>query len=355
MPVKIVIDAGHGGYDPGATYQGRNEKDDTLNLALAVGEILRQDGYDVVFTRTEDVYDSPSQKARIANESGADFFVSIHRNSSPTPNQYNGVQTLVYDNSGIKQTMAENVNNELEKLGFRNINVPARPNLTVLRRTNMPAILVEAGFINSDVDNQLFDSKFNEIAEAIARGISKTIQDANIQAMAPQNPVRTMYVNAMANMISNDRDVNGAVDVNDDLSMPDDRNENLSAPNDIPDAPSDPNIVMVGDDNPDPDNMDSNNPNNVGNGIADDRIDTPANGNNNMTYYQVLVGVYDNFGAARYQLNRLINEGYYAEIYEQGARYQLRVGRYEDIEEAISAQRQLRDAGYNTLIVRGDI
>ena len=73
MAVKIVIDAGHGGYDAGATYNGRREKDDTLALALAVGEILEAQGYDVVYTRTDDVYDSPVQKARIGNESGADF------------------------------------------------------------------------------------------------------------------------------------------------------------------------------------------------------------------------------------------------------------------------------------------
>ena len=106
MAVKIIIDAGHGGYDSGAVYNGRLEKDDNLRLALAVGEILKNDGYDVVYTRTEDVYDSPTQKARIGNESGADFFVSIHRNSSPTPNSLNGVQTLVYDLNGIKAEMA---------------------------------------------------------------------------------------------------------------------------------------------------------------------------------------------------------------------------------------------------------
>ena len=178
MAVKIVIDAGHGGYDAGATYNGRREKDDTLALALAVGEILEAQGYDVVYTRTDDVYDSPVQKARIGNESGADFFVSIHRNSSPTPNQYNGVQTLIYNNAGLKATMAENVNKELEQVGYRNINVVERPDLAVLRRTRMPAILVEAGFINSDVDNNLFDTKFSETAEAIARGIDETIRDA---------------------------------------------------------------------------------------------------------------------------------------------------------------------------------
>ena len=108
----------------------------------------------------------------------AQISVSIHRNSSPTPNQYNGVQTLIYNNAGLKATMAENVNKELEQVGYRNINVVERPDLAVLRRTRMPAILVEAGFINSDVDNNLFDTKFSETAEAIVRGIDETIRDA---------------------------------------------------------------------------------------------------------------------------------------------------------------------------------
>ena len=60
--------------------------------------------------------------------------------------------------------MAENINSALEDVGFKNLGVKARPGLVVLRRTKMPALLVEAGFINSDSDNQLFDEKFNEIA-----------------------------------------------------------------------------------------------------------------------------------------------------------------------------------------------
>ena len=58
----IVIDAGHGGFDNGAMYQGRKEKDDNLRLALAVGQILEQQGYDVIYTRTTDVYQSPYEK-----------------------------------------------------------------------------------------------------------------------------------------------------------------------------------------------------------------------------------------------------------------------------------------------------
>ena len=87
----------------------------------------------------------------------------------------NGVQTLVYDKSGIKYELAQNINNELEKLGFRNINVEERPGLAVLRRTQMPAVLVETGFINNDYDNYLYDYNFEAIASAIADAVGETI------------------------------------------------------------------------------------------------------------------------------------------------------------------------------------
>ena len=175
MAAKIMIDAGHGGYDNGASYEGRLEKNDNLNLALALGDELERRGYDVEYTRTTDVYDSPVRKAQKGNESGADYFISLHRNSSPEPNGYNGVQTLVYDRSGIKYELAQNINNELEKLGFRNINVDERPGLAVLRRTQMPAVLVETGFINNDYDNYLYDYNFEAIAAAIADAVDETI------------------------------------------------------------------------------------------------------------------------------------------------------------------------------------
>ena len=77
MPYSIMMDAGHGGRDPGAVYNGRQEKDDALRLTLAVGEILQNNGIDVQYTRTTDVYQTPYEKAMEANRAGVDFFVSI--------------------------------------------------------------------------------------------------------------------------------------------------------------------------------------------------------------------------------------------------------------------------------------
>ena len=91
----VVIDAGHGGANPGAVYGGRREKDDVLALSMEVGNILERNGVDVYYTRTSDVYESPAQKTEEANAVRGDYFVSIHRNSSPYPNQYTGVESLV--------------------------------------------------------------------------------------------------------------------------------------------------------------------------------------------------------------------------------------------------------------------
>ena len=71
--------------------------------------------------------------------------------------------------------MARNINNQLEDAGFKNLGVDERKNLVVLKRTKMPAVLVEAGFINNDKDNYLFDEEFDSIAQAIADGILESI------------------------------------------------------------------------------------------------------------------------------------------------------------------------------------
>ena len=174
----VVIDPGHGGSNPGAVYMGRQEKDDVLALSLAVGQILEDNGVQVYYTRTTDIYESPTQKALEGNAAGADYFVSIHRNASPYPNQYTGIETLVYNRYGEAARLARNINARLEQIGFVDHAVNERTDLVVLNRTDMPAVLVEVGFINTDADNQLLDERFYDVAQAIADGILQTIQSA---------------------------------------------------------------------------------------------------------------------------------------------------------------------------------
>lgn len=207
--VKIVIDAGHGGSDTGAVYNGRQEKNDALKLALAIGKILSGHGIDVSYTRTTDIYHSPYEKAMIGNNAGADLFISIHRNAAQKPDTGTGIETLVYADQGIAAQLARNINNKLEATGFKNRGVIERPELTVLKRTAMPAVIVEAGFLNNAADNQLFDAKLNQIAQAIADGILITL---GAQPPKPQKLYRVQvgayknsdYANQLANRLAGD-------------------------------------------------------------------------------------------------------------------------------------------------------
>ncbi len=192
MP-KIILDAGHGGYDNGAAYNGRREKDDNLSLALAVGEILSESGIEVGYTRVDDVYQSPVEKARLANQLDGDFLVSIHRNSSPMPNTYSGVQSLIFKEGGIMSQMAANINRELSGVGYQDLGTELRRNLAILRRSDMPAILVEAGFINTDADNALFDRRFTETARAIADGIIGTLIQTGELEFEPDDDEEEIY------------------------------------------------------------------------------------------------------------------------------------------------------------------
>lgn len=163
----VAIDPGHGGQDPGNVFEGRQEKDDNLAMAMAVGQRLEQNGVDVVYTRTTDVYDTPHQKAQMANRANADYLLSLHRNAAAKPDTATGVESLVFRENTPASDLAREINFELEKLGFENRGVKERPNLMILKNSKMPAVLVELGFINNRNDNEKFDQLFNEIADAI--------------------------------------------------------------------------------------------------------------------------------------------------------------------------------------------
>ncbi|MBP3701719.1 MAG: N-acetylmuramoyl-L-alanine amidase [Lachnospiraceae bacterium] len=191
MPYIVAIDPGHGGRDPGAVSEGRQEKDDVLRLALTVGALLEQNGIDVVYTRTTDVYNTPFEKATMANNSGADLFVSFHRNATPS-GEASGAEVLVYEDAGLPAELARNILDELEQVGFIDRGVIERKNLVVLRRTQMPSVLIETGFIDNQADNELFDQEFDSIAEGIADAILDTISDVE----TPDQPLYRVQVGA---------------------------------------------------------------------------------------------------------------------------------------------------------------
>lgn len=329
---RIALDAGHGGSDPGAVYKGRQEKDDTLDLTLAVGDILKKNGIDVYYTRTTDEYETPFKKATDANNSGADLFVSIHRNSSENPNQYSGVETLVYSDTGLKAEVARNINNQLEDAGFKNLGVDERKNLVVLKRTKMPAVLVEAGFINNDKDNYLFDEEFDSIAQAIADGILESIPSGR-----PGNTTSNKSNRTDNNNNSN----NNSNSNNSSNSQMNNSGRTASAPIDS--------TAMVN--SIPPDNEVFSVPVSSSNIMPQCPCDNNDYDTENEALYRVQVGAYRNKDNADRMLNSLLIDGFPAFIIYEDGYYKVQVGAYRILLNAIKMEQRLRRFRYSTYIV----
>ena len=329
---RIALDAGHGGSDPGAVYKGRQEKDDTLDLTLAVGDILKKNGIDVYYTRTTDEYETPFKKATDANNSGADLFVSIHRNSSENPNQYSGVETLVYSDTGLKAEVARNINNQLEDAGFKNLGVDERKNLVVLKRTKMPAVLVEAGFINNDKDNYLFDEEFDSIAQAIADGILESIPSGRPGNTTSNKSNRTDNNNNSNNNSNNNNSSN---------SQMNNSGRTASAPIDS--------TAMVN--SIPPDNEVFSVPVSSSNIMPQCPCDNNDYDTENEALYRVQVGAYRNKDNADRMLNSLLVDGFPAFIVYDDGYYKVQVGAYRILLNAIKMEQRLRRFRYSTYIV----
>lgn len=325
---KIALDAGHGGSDPGAVYKGRREKEDTLDLTLAVGDILKKNGIDVYYTRTTDEYETPFKKATDANNSGADLFVSIHRNSSENPNQYSGVETLVYSDTGLKAEVARNINNQLEDAGFKNLGVDERKNLVVLKRTKMPAVLVEAGFINNDKDNYLFDEEFDSIAQAIADGILESIPSGRPGNTTSNKSNRTDNNNNSNNNNSSNSQMNNS-------------GRTASAPIDS--------TAMVN--SIPPDNEVFSVPVSSSNIMPQCPCDNNDYDTENEALYRVQVGAYRNKDNSDRMLNSLLMDGFPAFIIYEDGYYKVQVGAYRILLNAIKMEQRLRRFRYSTYIV----
>ena len=175
----IILDAGHGGNDLGDAYGNRFEKNDNLRLTLAVGEELEKYGYQVEYTRITDMYLSQFDRVDIANNIGGDFLLTIHRVVGELPLSEGGLGFYVNERGGVAEEAAVNIADALFPLGFCNYSIEVRSELPILSRTNMPALMLGIGYMNSEADNQFFDDRLNDIAAAIALGIYNTIPVEN--------------------------------------------------------------------------------------------------------------------------------------------------------------------------------
>jgi N-acetylmuramoyl-L-alanine amidase len=213
---RIVIDAGHGGHDPGAKVRGLTEAALVLDIAQRLEQLLRaQPGVEVIQTRRADTYVSLEERTEIANRAGADLFISIHANASTNP-RTRGVETYVLnfaanpeaeaiaarENAGTARTMRQlpdivkaiALNNKVDESRelarfvqdslhaqlrkgdktLRNLGVKQAPFMVLVGAT-MPAILTEVAFVTNSQDAPLLRSpKYRQdVAEALLRGVTR--------------------------------------------------------------------------------------------------------------------------------------------------------------------------------------
>ena len=181
MAIKIYIDQGHNPSSPnaGAEGNGYREQDITYEVGRILATLLRQNGnFDVRLSRPTSqtslgTTNASSLRARVdeANSWGADYFISIHTNASVSSSA-SGSEALVYSSSSVASRLGEDILRELNvSTGLRNRGVKLRPGLYVLRKTNMPAVLVEIGFISNLRDANLMANSPDLFAEGIYNGI----------------------------------------------------------------------------------------------------------------------------------------------------------------------------------------
>lgn len=174
LAFTVVLDAGHGGSASGAVYEDVMEKDITLPITLRVGELLRERGYNVVFTRNRDEYMDLYTRSDIANAVRGDIFVSIHANASATNRNFQGTFTYSYPGSEKGEALAGYIQSAVcAEAGSIDRGLLTN-NYVVLRETEMPAALLELGFMSCHEElTRLIDPDYQEkLAQGTARGIA---------------------------------------------------------------------------------------------------------------------------------------------------------------------------------------
>lgn len=179
----IVIDAGHGGKDPGTIgLSGNYEKDINLQISEKLAKKLKSSGYKIILTRDSDEYLDNLSRAELANKKRARVFISIHGNAMEDNSSIDGIQVLYYPNR--ESTVGDVNNNELARIVMESLingtgavdkGIIERDDLIVLNQTKMPAILIEYGFLSNEKEEKLLLSEDyqNKVVDSIVNGLEK--------------------------------------------------------------------------------------------------------------------------------------------------------------------------------------
>ncbi|MCI8282505.1 MAG: N-acetylmuramoyl-L-alanine amidase [Lachnospiraceae bacterium] len=174
----IILDAGHGGKDPGTLWGDVYEKDINLAITKKLEQVLVEQGYQVVMTREEDERVVLKERVQIAQENRGTLFVSIHQNALENDTVTEGME-IYSSKMPDSQRLAENIwDSLLAKTGAKDKGITENSDLFVLDNTTMPACLIETGFITSSRERELLlDEEYQQkIAQGIAEGIIKFLE-----------------------------------------------------------------------------------------------------------------------------------------------------------------------------------
>ena len=170
----VVLDPGHGGDHNGAEYGGVKEKDLNLAIASKTASLLEAEGVTVRMTRSIDQSVDLYARSGLANTLGADLFVSVHCNASVEHDDALGVYTCAYSQGTVGWQLAQILRETmLDATGAADFGMEERPNLAVLRTAQVPAALVECGFMSTPSELALLTQP--EYQDKLARGIADGI------------------------------------------------------------------------------------------------------------------------------------------------------------------------------------
>ena len=170
----VVLDPGHGGSANGAAYGGVAEKDLNLAIASQAARLLEEAGLTVVMTRSDDRDVPLYRRSGLANSLGADLFVSVHCNASLTNPEARGVYTAAAERQSEGWVLAEVLRQTMmDAAGAEDMGTEPRPNLAVLRTAQVPAALVECGYMSTPAELALLAAPDYQLqlAQGIAEGV----------------------------------------------------------------------------------------------------------------------------------------------------------------------------------------
>ena len=206
IELTVCIDAAHGGFDKGTMGEdNRFEKNDTLKIAEAVRDYLESCGVKVIMTRTDDRYISVEERCNIANDNGADLFVSIHRSSNEIEgSDTHGFEAWIHTSKPeADKLFAEKIMMKLHDIGIsenRGVRVgypnDNSANYKINQLTVMPSVLLDMGYLTSDIDNQLLEASLEPYARAIGNAI---ISGANELGVIDNNGARLLNGQLLSN------------------------------------------------------------------------------------------------------------------------------------------------------------